>query len=240
MSALARLGLLIGVCMTTGAFALYAIDVPTALACRTVMIEPSWERLRFSIEASDLIFVGIVTHEGTVPDSSRTYQEDYEIYNSLVQPIATLKGETPPTPIRLGNLNDLNNNQCLGASRLPEGGPYLLFLGWSHAGYLNNEPIGWDWNLLPFGGKIVFNGNTASFDELWSWYNTDIGPTEQVIRIIARMSGSSEREIQSALAAAQRQSLVHDDQWDLPVFTCLIAFVIGGFLLGARPRLTRL
>jgi hypothetical protein len=205
-------------------------------ACSLVRFEDRQERLRFSASVADLIFVGMVTRENRVgPDnSSRNYGEG--IYDSTVQPIAVLHGEAPDSPIRLAGLNDIDND-CLSAARLPEGGPYLLFLGWRHSGYLRGEPIDFHWSMMPLGGKIILDSDgNASFDELANTASGPLGSSEDVIRTVARIRGSSEREVRAALAAAGRPVPARDSTDDLIISGALVALLGVGFMLRGGVR----
>jgi hypothetical protein len=200
-----------------------------ALACSPVVFDDPQERLAFSVEIADLIVVANVIRERpAIPDGRISYGPD--VYDSLIEPIAVLRGEEPTGPIEVRRLNH-KADDCLSAARLPEGGPYLLFLSWRSDGYLRGEPYGFHWSLLPVGGKVVFDhSGNAHFDELFQQRNVALGSSEDAIFAVGRMSGSSGREINTALAAISSSTVSRDGR-HLPVFAALTVLIAGILLL---------
>ena len=216
-------------------------------ACLYAPRPDPWDRLALVAPDAQLILVGYVTDEYPVvktrgpggefrPLSDPGPSDRPGIYQSKVRVEAVLKGDDPGPELTLNFLSD--EWQCVGGPRLFEGTRVLLMLNF---GAFETWPGGASlhWQTGPTGSPMIFkDGGALLLDYDAFEYKTGrrsqfVGPSDHVLKRVAREAGASEEATKQALAAIGASTNRSPMRF---VFTTVVLVGLSGLLVAMRVR----
>ena len=196
-SRLAASLLLVGVSMIAAAFAAVTPMAKAAYAC-SIGSFGSPERQRAavleSLENSDLVIVGTVVEERRVGTSGNN-----DVYDSAVTSEAVLAGEAPDSVVQVRVLS-YDDVMCSGGPRLREGEKVLLALDRGATDLGGDDDPGEKWRVHHFLGKVAIDGEQAVSQ--YASVGATIGTQESLVREYGAALGSTDKQIEDAVAAA--------------------------------------
>lgn len=219
-------------------------------ACLYAPMPNPAQRLALTAADAQLIVIGYVTDEYPVmktagpsgefrplPDAGPSDRPG--LYQSKVRIESVLKGDDPGPELTLNFLSD--EWLCVGGPRIFEGTRVLLMLSFGayETGPGAAPP---HWQTGPIGSPTIFTDDGAflmdyeAFDHKTGRRSQFLGPSEYVIKRVAREAGATEEATEQALAAIDaptNRSLVRF------VPTAVVLISMTGLLVALRVRGSR-
>ncbi len=171
-------------------------------ACSLAGFPDSQTRLLRQTSVAGLIIVGWVEDEQPMAGFP-------QLYASKVRPQAVLKGETQRGPTDLSHLGALSPS-CTGAPRLRKGESVLLFLE------LGAPASNSSFRFFEGGWRVALAGQGSYlFRDGFAWYLMDhydsdrlenVGPSEDFMRELATLAGSTPEQLEASLKVIREGS----------------------------------